>query len=78
LICKPKTFIELSLGLEDRLDAQHLKTLREFRKAQIDLSLVQKKSTAAYGLALWLTALSEFSHHSGLMQKAKFVPIKKQ
>lgn len=44
LISKPKVFIELSLGLEDRLDAQHLKVLREVRKAQIDLEQVKTKS----------------------------------
>lgn len=33
LMCKPKTFIELSLGLEERLDAQQLKVLQEIRKA---------------------------------------------
>jgi len=37
LISKPKVFIELSLGLEDRLEASHLKVLRDFRKAQVDL-----------------------------------------
>ena len=78
LISKPKVFIELSLGLEDRLEASHLKVLREFRKAQVDLEQVKKISSAALGLALWLTALTEFSHHTGLMQKAKFIPIKKR
>jgi len=37
LISKPKIFIELSLGLEDRLNAWHLKVLNNFRKEQIDL-----------------------------------------
>lgn len=27
---------------------------------------------------MWLQALVEFSHHSGLIQKAKFVPIAKK
>lgn len=33
LMSKPRTFIELSLGLEERLDAQQLKILQEIRKA---------------------------------------------
>ena len=74
LISKPKIFIELSLGIEDRLEAQHLKVLRQIRDAQIDLDSVRKVSVAAFGLALWLNALSEYSHHSGLMRKAKFIP----
>jgi len=48
------------------------------RKEQLDLESVKKISSSAFGLALWLTALAEFAHHAGLMQKAKFIPIKKQ
>ena len=77
LISKPKAFIELSLGLEDRLDAWHLKVLNNFRKEQIDLDQVRKKSAAAFGLALWLTTLAEFSYYTGLIAKAKSMPIKK-
>ena len=48
--------------------------LRQIRDAQIDLDSVRKVSVAAFGLALWLNALAEYSHHSGLMRKAKFIP----
>lgn len=68
----------MSLGLEDRLEASHLQVLRDFRKEQIELDSVMKVSSAAYGLALWLTALSDFSHHTGLQRKAKFVPTAKR
>jgi len=33
LMSKPKIFIELSLGLEDRLEASHLKVLKDIRNA---------------------------------------------
>ena len=78
LIGKPKTFIELSLGLEDHLEAGQLKVLKDVRQAQLDLDAVQKISSSAHGLAYWLTALSEYSHHSGLIKKAKFIPTAKK
>ncbi len=78
LVCKPKAFIELSLGLEDRLEAAQLQVLRLYRKEQIDLDHVAKTSKSALGLASWLHALSEFTHHTGLMKKAKFVPTNKK
>ena len=69
----------MSLGLEDRLGASHLLVLKNIRNAQIDLDAIMGKSRAAYGLALWLTALADFSHHTGLMKKAKeFVPTAKR
>ena len=71
LICKPKTFIELSLGLEDRLEVNQLKVLREIMKAALDLNTVRGQSVAAYGLALWLNKLAEFASYAGLMSKAK-------
>ena len=71
LICKPKTFIELSLGLEDRLEVNQLKVLREIMKAAIDLNTVHGQSVAAYGLALWLNKLADFASYAGLMRKAK-------
>ena len=77
IINKPKTFVELSLGLEERLNYWHLKVLYDFRKTNVDLAEVKKKSAAAFGLAQWLTRLADFSHYTGLMQKAKNVPIKK-
>ena len=75
---KPKTFIELSLGLEDRLEASHLKVLKDVKIAQLDLEAIRKKSNSAYGLALWLTALADYSHHTGLMRKAKYIPSAKK
>ena len=78
LICKPKVFIELSLGLEDRLEAQQLQLLRLYRKEEIDLGYVGKTSRSALGLASWLNALSEFTHYTGLQKKAKFVPTQKK
>ena len=78
LMSKPKTFIELSLGLEDRLEASHLKVLKDVKIAQLDLEAIRKKSNSAYGLALWLTALADYSHHTGLMRKAKYIPSAKK
>lgn len=86
LISKPKNFIELSLGIEERLTAWHLKVLRDFRKFMIesmcvetqnDLIEVKKKCATAYGLALWLMSLAEFSNYTGLLKKAKALPAKK-
>ena len=76
LISKPKVFIELSLGLEDRLEAHHLAVLAKIQKANIDLEQTRKISSSAYGLALWLTALVEFVNHPtvGIMAPPKFVP----
>ena len=44
LISKPKTFIEMSVALEERLTASHLLVLRDIRAAQIDLEQVLKIS----------------------------------
>ena len=52
--------------------------IEQIRQAQIDLDSVRKISTAAYGLAVWLNALTEFSHASGLIKQAKFVPLAKR
>ena len=78
LISKPKTFIELGYGLEDRLDQPQINVLKEVKAAKIDLQGVKKISSAAYGLALWLTALVDFSHHSGVMKEPKFIPLAKK
>jgi len=55
-----------------------LQVLRLFRKEEIDLDTVRKMSQSASGLACWLTALSEFSHYTGLQKKAKFVPTQQR
>ena len=75
LICKPKTFIELSLGLEDRLEVSQLKVLREIMRAAIDLNTVRGQSVAAYGLALWLNKLADYANYAGLMRKAKKMQV---
>ena len=43
----------------------------------MDLAEVKKKSAAAYGIALWLSSLAEFSHYTGLLKKASTLPAKK-
>ena len=80
LISKPKVFIELSLGLEDRLEPHHLEVLRKIKAANIDLDQTRKISSSAYGLALWLTALVDFVNHpsSGVVAQAKFVTTAKK
>ena len=40
MIAKPKVFIELSLGLEDRLETSHLQVLQKIKTAEIDLGAV--------------------------------------
>lgn len=80
LVAKPKVFIELSLGLEDRLEPCHLEVLQKIKTAQIDLDQTRKISSSAFGLALWLTALVEFAHHPsiGIVTPAKFIPTAKK
>lgn len=80
MIAKPKVFIELSLGLEDRLEPCHLDVLKKIKEAQIDLDQTRKISSSAFGLALWLQALVEFAHHpsAGIVSPAKFVPTAKK
>ena len=63
----------MSVALEDRLTSSHLLVLRDIRAAQIELENVLKISSAAYGLALWLTALADYAHHSGLERKMRGV-----
>ena len=80
MISKPKIFIELSLGLEDRLEPHHLEVLAKIKSANIDLDQTRKISSSAYGLALWLTALVEFVNHpsAGINPPAKFVTTAKK
>ena len=78
LIAKPKVFIELSLGLEDRLEASHIHVLKEVQAANFNLDAIKKISVAAYGLALWLSTLADFVHATGIVNKAKFLPQQKR
>ena len=54
LMSKPKSFIELSLGLEDRLEASHLKVLKDVKIAQLDLEAIRRKTNADYSAAFAL------------------------
>lgn len=75
LISKPRNFIEMSVALEERLTVSHLVVLRDIRAAQIELEQIAKVSQSTYGLALWLTALSDYAHHVGLERQIRnYVP----